>query len=949
MRKCIKIVIVLSTIFMSIHLRYTNIFADTTKEINYEKDYLSQIYDSENGLEGTTANCVYPSADGFLWFGSYTGLYRYDGREFKKYTFKGRALPVNDIVQDKSGNLWIGTNGEGLYCFDGRDFKEYKLNDNEEGSSVVKTLYLDKKGVVWIGTKAGLFSLDTRKSKSKVKEYDIFTNILIQDIGELSDETKVIIDKAGEVYFGNSDGFRETELSGLGEKNIPRCLSDGCGEYFYIGTTEDEILKLSNAGEVEEKIEGQGLSSFNEIYNMQDGTYWICSDTGIGILKNDEVRKLQFPFVDSVEEGCRDYQGNFWFVSSREGILQIYKNHFSDLGSYWNLKETTNSVQPYGNKVYVGCDTGLYCYRDKEQIEDELVKSCKGERIRQIYKDNENNLWISTYQNGIKVLWTDGKVTTYNTDNSGLQTNKIRCIWEMDNHEKLVGTEDGLYVIEQNNTVKNFGENEILKTTRILDVKEDYRGRIFVSTDGYGIYEIENGAARKVFSKRHGLLSNVVMKLIPSKNMDGIWVVTGEGICFIDKNDKIKKVTGLPVANSLDFLLSDDGQAVVLAGNGYFQLKEKDLLKTGKVSYIHYDKKDGLPVDFTANARNSIQNGILYMCGTTGTVSISMDEKHVEIPVKLYIDEVTEDGKNIEIKDSGIVVSPKAHRINIDIRPIDYIHQDLYMGYCLSGMDEEQTLVKGADITAVSYTNLNGGKYQYHFKVYDTENDQCLAKLSVEVRKNYKFNEEPRVKALAVLLGLEILVLFFIVLASLREKRLKKHYQMKFWKEKEEEISKLAYKDLVTGVYNRNFFEKEKNEIDVNRLYAFLSVSINHVEYFKGKYGMLYTENILRKGVQILQESTKEDVKICRVSENIFYFWLMEPVELEIYIQQLKEAFRKKGEEEDLPFSFSIGAIYNNTIGKENIDELIDRCGKMRLLDEKHAEAEFIEGKMKML
>ena len=37
------------------------------------------------------------------------------------------------------------------------------------------------------------------------------------------------------------------------------------------------------------------------------------------------------------------------------------------------------------------------------------------------------------------------------------------------------------------------------------------------------------------------------------------------------------------------------------------------------------------------------------------------------------------------------------------------------------------------------------------------------------------------------------------------------------------------------------------------------------------------------------------------------------------------------------------------TLVKENIDELIDRCGKMRLLDEKHAEAEFIEGKMKML
>ena len=131
------------------------------------------------------------------------------------------------------------------------------------------------------------------------------------------------------------------------------------------------------------------------------------------------------------------------------------------------------------------------------------------------------------------------------------------------------------------------------------------------------------------------------------------------------------------------------------------------------------------------------------------------------------------------------------------------------------------------------------------------------------------------------------------------------------------------------------------------KIYAFLSVSINHIEYFKGKYGILYTENILRKGVQILQESAKEDVKICRVSENIFCFWLMEPVELELYIQQLKEAFRKKGEEENLPFSFSIGAIYNNTIGKENIDELIDRCGKMRLLNEKHAEAEISDGKKK--
>ena len=48
------------------------------------------------------------------------------------------------------------------------------------------------------------------------------------------------------------------------------------------------------------------------------------------------------------------------------------------------------------------------------------------------------------------------------------------------------------------------------------------------------------------------------------------------------KMKKVQKVTGIPVANSLDMLLNDDGTAVILAGNGYFQLNEKDLLKKRK-------------------------------------------------------------------------------------------------------------------------------------------------------------------------------------------------------------------------------------------------------------------------------------------------------------------------------------------------------------------------------
>ena len=951
MRKYTKMLIVLSTIFFTAHMACVDTFAETNEEKNYERDYLTKVYNSENGLEGTTANCICSSSDGFLWLGSYTGLYQYDGSEFKKYLLDDRALPVNDIVQDKNGLIWIGTNGEGVYSFDGQNFKEYRLDEKERGASVISKLFMDQEGTVWIGTKAGLYSIDTEQKDKKVEKYDTFSEMIIQDIGENQSGDKIIIEKTGNVFMMNKEKTQKLEISGLEENNVPRCVSNGNDHTYYIGTTGSQIIKLSDDGYILKNIDGKGLSSFNEINKMENGEIWVCSDNGIGNLKDDSIQKREFSFEDSVEECCQDFQGNYWFVSSRKGILQLYDNHFSDLEFYWgDVDRTTNAILPYGDRIYVGYDDGLYCYKDRNQVEDNLVKACDKERIRQLYLDKEQNIWVSTFEDGIKKMSQDGEITVYNTENSKIGTNKIRCIWEKKNQEILVGTEAGLYIIDNDNQIKLLVDDSILSTNRILDVKEDEDGVIYASTDGYGIYEIEDGSVKNIYSKQQGMLSNVVMKVVPSESLNGIWAVTGEGICFIDKSGNVKTVTCISAANCLDLLLDHEGKAIVLAGNGYFQLQEKDLLKEKNVSYIHYDKKDGLPVDFTANAKNTIQDGILYMCGTTGAVSIDINEKYIEKPIRLYVSEVEEDGTDIEYyKDKNIVISADAHRVNINVKMINFVHRRFNIGYYLEGMDKGETFLNDGDIKDISYTNLEGGHYNYHYNIYDSKTNKRLAKLSVHVCKNYQFWEEPRAKALYYLLWFGIFVLLFIILLGLREKRMDRRYQIKYLKEKEQEISHLAYRDFVTGVYNRNFFEMEKEKLDVENVYAVISVSINYVEYFKNKYGIFFTENIFRKGVEVLKQCTHEEVEIFRVSENIFYYWLTKPVQLENYIQEMKETFREKGEAENMPFTFSIGAIYNNTIGKENMDELIERCDKMRLLDEKNAEAKFIEGKVKML
>ena len=176
-----------------------------------------------------------------------------------------------------------------------------------------------------------------------------------------------------------------------------------------------------------------------------------------------------------------------------------------------------------------------------------------------------------------------------------------------------------------------------------------------------------------------------------------------------------------------------------------------------------------------------------------------------------------------------------------------------------------------------------------------------------------------------------------------------KKLKLQFLKEKEEEIAKLAYRDLGTGAYNRNCFEQERKKVDVREIYAMFCVSINHMEYLKKRCGIRYVETILRKAVEIIEKCGEETMAIYRVSDNVFFFWMTEPVQLESCIQNMKEQFQQSEEEKNVPLSLAVGAIYNNHIEKETINELIDRCDKLRLLDEKHAEAKFVEGKMKFL
>ncbi len=914
--------------------------AESKSAEEYKRDYISQIYNSDDGLDGTAANCVFSSQDGFIWVGCYAGLYRYDGTEFKQFLINKTAMPVNTIIEDEEGYLWIGTNGDGLFRYDGKNFTEVKLNSEYNGVDMIEKLFLDADGGLWVGSKAGLFSIDVQTGS--VTEYEDFQEKEIADIGQLSTGEMILIEKSGSLYLLEDDQAKILNLSDWDGKSLPRCLTATESGDFYIGTDGEEILRADKSGKVEAVCSGDALYSFNKILEFEEGCYWVCSDAGIGLFQEGELSAIDNQTTDSIESACIDYQGNYWFASSRMGVYQLRESEFSDLGAYWGRDEVINSIEKTEDGIYVGTDYGLYFYDGSQQKKNALTELCSKGRIRQVFEDREKRIWVASYSNGIYIMDQEENIRQLNSENSSLTSDRIRSIFERSDGSILIGTEEGVYLYEEEEGIRPLTENEDLQKRRILDVREAADGCIYIATDGYGLYILDQDQELNCYTKEEGLFSGCILKVVPSENMGGAWLVMGEGICYISEEGYIQKVSELPTANCLDLLLTENGEAVVIASNGIFELKEKSLLAGENISYRHISKEEGIRIDFTANARNDLDGDVLYICGTSGAMAIDLSKEKKEVPIRVYLEGATADGEELTMEEDTILLAADTSRLSLSIRPINYVARNISVHYWLEGADAREIVSQDENVEE-NYTDLTGGDYVFCYQIVDNESKKTLAEISLKITKAYSFWEEPETRAMLVFAVLLLIMIAALLLIYMIERRIRLRYTKKLRDMREKELEHLAYNDLATGAYSRNYYENEVDRIDEDEIYAGFSVSVNYYSFYKMNQGLLFAEDMLREMLFTLQEHTKEEMKLFRISENVFFFWLRAPVQLEAYIRELKEAFQENGDE-NTPFSLAVGGSYKEE--KESLRELMRRCEKMRRLDEKLAEARFIEGKI---
>ena len=146
-------------------------FGAYSELIGYDGKQLITYNNESVGLNGTTENLhirsLMEDSKGNLWIGnncgggrSGIGVIKYDGKNFIHFTkqhqlrtedTKGSSLDkVFSICEDSIGNIWFGTNESGVWCYDGLTLKNYTQDDGLD-SGITWIIYKSKSGELWFG------------------------------------------------------------------------------------------------------------------------------------------------------------------------------------------------------------------------------------------------------------------------------------------------------------------------------------------------------------------------------------------------------------------------------------------------------------------------------------------------------------------------------------------------------------------------------------------------------------------------------------------------------------------------------------------------------------------------------------------------------------------------------------------------------------------------------
>ena len=726
--------------------------AGAPAESNHYTDYVQTIYSSSNGLPCGEANDIAQTNDGILWIGTYAGLYRYNGREFRWMDSYDSVRNVNCLYVDAEGRLWIGTNDNGLSI----SIREKIANvvDQSQGlpSNSVRSIIQSADGYYYIGTTSSMQVLTLNsglKTESTLYEVNYADDIAADEKGHVAAVTS-----NGRLFLLKQGRILSSRQITNGQEVFKSCCFDRQGRLL-AGTTSNHIY-IFNIGEGHFDPAGmmicEGLNSLKDLTCLDNGELFISADNGVGYLDRAGFfhRINTNAFNNSIDNMLVDYQGNLWFTSSRLGLLRMAPSAFRDVYSTAGMtRRVVNTIVKWRDGYYIGTDKGLDVVDlgTQNAVQNHLTELLSGSRIRCMYVDDADHLWVCTYGSGLLEITPEGDEYWYNAKN-GSFGNRSRLVTQLSDGAILAGGDTGISFIRDHEVQRTIGYAEGLINSMILTATEMEDGRVLVGTDGDGIAELIDGQVTRMITRKDGLSSEVILRTVKDIKTGGLFIVTSNGLCYMDSEGNVGTLDNFPYFNNYDVWLRNEDTLFVMSSAGIYVVDHDELLSG--VDDIHYDLLDsrrGLTSSLTANSWNhyDADTDSLFLPCDTGVFIINPNEYNSRVHTyRMMVSSVKQDGEPVYMGDGGaIVLSRSAYKVELYPEIINYSIQDPHVGFYIEGFDSDWAILTQSSLTTIVYTNLPSGSYTFHLAVMDSNGEYPIAERTYSLVKEKEFYDNP--------------------------------------------------------------------------------------------------------------------------------------------------------------------------------------------------------------
>lgn len=326
----------------------------------------------KNGLSGDFINCILQDNNENIWFGGNLGVSKITNRRFMILDAGNDLLknvPVTATIEDKKGKVWIGTSNHLLSY-------ENKKITIEKAETSVRSLFLDSKNSLWIGTIGeGVFQIKEGKYKNYTTKEGLRDNT-IYCIAE---------DDQGRIWLGTDKGLSRIETNGkiitFSENqgladNYVRCMLKDNNGIMWFGTYRG--LSRFQDGVFQNFTTKNGLANNIVLSITQDskGTIWLATENGLCQMKPNVDYKQADAFINYTKQHGLASQNLWGIIEDGEGNLWIGHRNGID-----KFNPSNKKIKNYG---YIDGFSLIQTYPNA------------------LNKDRRGNIWIGTFGGLVK-------------------------------------------------------------------------------------------------------------------------------------------------------------------------------------------------------------------------------------------------------------------------------------------------------------------------------------------------------------------------------------------------------------------------------------------------------------------------------------------------------------------------------------------------------------------